>query len=98
MRIPYLVGPLPVIGDNARSVAGRAAPFVLSALINNTFSVAFRADFFSHLCALPSPRCAISRPALVCRHLELFDRLLDCSLLIGLIVDDADQLSRRPRM
>jgi len=42
---------LPVIGDNASSVARRATPFILSALINNTFSVAFRADFFSHLCA-----------------------------------------------
>jgi hypothetical protein len=52
-RIPYLFGSLPVIGDNARTVAGRAAPFILSALINNTFSVAFRADFFSHLCAVP---------------------------------------------
>ena len=52
MRIPYLFGALPVIGDNARSVARRAAPFILSALINNTFSVAFRANFFSHLCAL----------------------------------------------
>jgi hypothetical protein len=55
MRIPYLFGPLPVIGDNARSVARRAAPFILSALINNTFSIAFRADFFSHPCAVPSP-------------------------------------------
>jgi hypothetical protein len=53
MRIPYLFGPLLVIGDNARSVARRAAPFILSALINNTFSVAFRAKFFSHLCAPP---------------------------------------------
>jgi hypothetical protein len=50
-RIPYLFGVLPVIGDNARTVARRAAPFILSAPINNTFSVAFRADFFSHLCA-----------------------------------------------
>ena len=55
MRIPYVFGPLPVIGDNARSVARRAAPFILGALINNTFSVAFRADFFSHLSAVPSP-------------------------------------------
>jgi hypothetical protein len=39
-----------VIGDNARSVARRAAPLILSALINNTFSAAFRADFFTHLC------------------------------------------------
>ena len=52
MRIPYLFGALAVIGDNARSVARRAGPFILSALINNTFAVAFRADFFSHLCAL----------------------------------------------
>jgi hypothetical protein len=63
MRIPYFFGPLPVIGDNARSVASRAATFILSALINNTFSVAFRAEFFSHLCALPGPRRrALSRP------------------------------------
>ena len=55
MRIPYLFGPLSVIGDNARSIARRATPFILSALINNTLSVAFRADFFSHLCAVPSP-------------------------------------------
>ena len=54
MRIPYLFGPLPVIGDNARSVARRAARFIFSARINNTFSVAFRTDFFSHLCAVPS--------------------------------------------
>jgi hypothetical protein len=60
MRIPYLIGPLPVIGDNARSVARRATPFILSALINNTFSVAFRADVFSHLCAVPSPGVARS--------------------------------------
>jgi hypothetical protein len=39
---------LPVIWDNARPVARRAPPFILSALINNTFSIAFRADFFSH--------------------------------------------------
>jgi hypothetical protein len=34
--------------------------FILSALIDNTFSVAFWADFFSHLCALPSPAAAPS--------------------------------------
>jgi hypothetical protein len=46
-RIPYLFGVLPVAGGNARSVACRAATFILSALINNTVSVAFRADFFN---------------------------------------------------
>jgi hypothetical protein len=62
MRIPYLFGALPVIGDNARSVARRAGPFILSALINNTFSVAFRADFFSHLCALQVGAGFLARP------------------------------------
>jgi hypothetical protein len=47
---------LAVIGDNARSVASRATPFILGVLINNTFSVAFRADFPSHLCASPQSR------------------------------------------
>jgi hypothetical protein len=55
MCVPYLFGPLSIIGDHARTVARRAAPFILSALINNTFSVAFRADFVSHLYALPNP-------------------------------------------
>ena len=60
MRIPYLFGLLPVIWDNARSVARRAAPFILSALINNAFSVAFLAHFFSHVCTLPNPAAARS--------------------------------------
>jgi hypothetical protein len=58
MCVPYLFGPLSIIGDHARTVARRAAPFILSTLINNTFSIAFRADFFSHLCALPAPLCS----------------------------------------
>jgi hypothetical protein len=53
MRIPYLFGVLPVIGDNATSVTCRAAPFIVSALIDNTVPVAFGASFFSHLCGLP---------------------------------------------
>jgi hypothetical protein len=50
----------PVIGDNARTVARRAAPFILRTLINNAFSIAFRADFFSHRYAAPSPAAAQS--------------------------------------
>lgn len=94
MRIPHLFGPLPVIGDNIRPVARRAAPFILSALINNTFSVAFRADFFSHLVPLVPP--LRNEPGvLVCRHPELLDRLRDRRLLVGRIIDDADELGRR---
>jgi hypothetical protein len=58
MRIPYLFGALPVIGDGARTVARRAAHFILGALINNTPSIAFRAEFFGHRCAVPSPAAA----------------------------------------
>jgi hypothetical protein len=34
--------------------------------------------------------------ALVCRNLELLDRLFDRRLLVRLIVDNANELSRRP--
>jgi hypothetical protein len=51
--IPYLFRVSPVIRDIATSVARRAAFFVISALINNAFPVAFRASFVSHVCALP---------------------------------------------
>jgi hypothetical protein len=98
MRIPYLFGPLPVIGDNARPVARRAAPFILSALINKTFSVAFRADFFSHLCALLVPPLSDQPAAQGLRRLVLLDRLCNRALLVGLIVDEADELAGVPRM
>jgi hypothetical protein len=39
-----------------RRKSGNATPFILGVLINNTFSVAFRADFPSHLCASPQSR------------------------------------------
>jgi hypothetical protein len=58
MRIPYLFGPLPVIGHNAGTVTRRAASFIRGTLINNSFSIAFRADFFSRRCAAPSPAAA----------------------------------------
>jgi hypothetical protein len=47
MCVPYLFGLLTIIGDHARTVARLAAPFILSALVNNAFSIAFRTDFFS---------------------------------------------------
>jgi len=34
--------------------------------------------------------------ALIRRNLEFLDCLLDRGLLIGLVIDDADELSRRP--
>jgi hypothetical protein len=91
MRIPYLIGVLPVIGDNATSVARWAAPFVVGAFINNSVPVAFRASFFSYQSRLR----AISRSRWFRRHLKFLDRLLDGRFLVWLIVDDSDKLGRR---
>ena len=52
LGIPDLFRILLVVGDNARPVARRTAPFVLSAFINNAFSVAFRASLLRHLSLL----------------------------------------------
>jgi hypothetical protein len=67
MRIPYIFGALPVIGDDTRTVARRAATFILGALINNTLSVAFRADFFSHCAALVPPEPETRRSGVAVR-------------------------------
>jgi hypothetical protein len=97
MRTPYLFGPLPVIGDNTSSVARRAALFILSALINNTFSVAFRTGFFSHRSALPSP--AAERSAVAPRFVGWF-RLdqAELALALGLLVQPSPRFRDRDQI
>src|SRR6202035_750426 len=68
--------------------------FILSALINNAFSVAFRADFFNHLCAPLVPPARDQPIRLICRHLVPLDRLRDWALLVR-SVNNADELGWR---
>jgi hypothetical protein len=96
MRFPYLFGPVPVIGDNTRTVAHRAARFILVALINNTFSL-HSGQIFSVIFvpSLVSPLC--DQPiALVHRNLVFLDRARNGRLFVRSVVDDADELRRRP--